>query len=61
MGNCNFQSDQENEHMTGMSTNQLTLFLELNIAIGKNQFSYHYPIGKGGFGKVWRVDRKKDR
>ena len=22
---------------------------------------YHYCIGKGGFGKVWRVERKKEK
>ena len=27
----------------------------------KNNFSYHYAIGKGGFGKVWKVERKRDR
>jgi serine/threonine protein kinase len=33
----------------------------LNVAVARNNFIYHYPIGKGGFGKVWRVERKKDR
>lgn len=26
---------------------------------GKNMFNLHYVIGKGGFGKVWKVDNKK--
>ena len=26
---------------------------------GKNMFNLHYVIGKGGFGKVWKVDSKK--
>jgi serine/threonine protein kinase len=29
--------------------------------IGKHQFNYHYVIGKGGFGKVWSVEFKKNR
>lgn len=31
------------------------------MAINKNNFLYHYAIGKGGFGKVWKVERKKDK
>jgi len=27
----------------------------------KNHFLYHCAIGKGGFGKVWKVERRKDR
>ncbi|CDW85841.1 protein kinase domain containing protein [Stylonychia lemnae] len=50
MGNCNFQPEFENEHLT-----------ELNVAVTKNNFQYHYAIGKGGFGKVWKVERKKDK
>ena len=29
-------------------------------AITKNQFIYHYCVGKGGFGKVWKVEMKKN-
>jgi len=34
----------------------LTVFL----AVSKANFGYHYCIGKGGFGKVWKVHRKKN-
>jgi len=27
----------------------------------KNQFSYLFAIGKGGFGKVWKVEKKKTK
>ena len=27
--------------------------------VSKNQFKFNYPIGKGGFGKVWKVFDKK--
>lgn len=29
--------------------------------ISKNSFMYKYVIGKGGFGKVWRVELKKNK
>ena len=28
-------------------------------AVSKANFVYHFCIGKGGFGKVWLVERKK--
>lgn len=63
MGNCNFQPECESEHLTGNKFfhTYLIPFLELNVAINKNNFLYHYAIGKGGFGKVWKVERKKDK
>ncbi len=27
--------------------------------INKNHFNYYYIIGKGGYGKVWKVSHKK--
>lgn len=27
----------------------------------KNHFQFIYPIGRGGFGKVWRVESKKTK
>ena len=44
MGNCSFQSDN---HDPTVNRTQNTL--------SKSMFQYLYPIGKGGFGKVWRV------
>ena len=62
MGNCNFQPEFESEHLTGKLNKHLTYnYLELNVAVNKNNFQYHYAIGKGGFGKVWKVERKKDK
>jgi|JI6StandDraft_1071083.scaffolds.fasta_scaffold10059_9 serine/threonine protein kinase len=29
--------------------------------VSKQTFTYHYIIGKGGFGKVWKVESKKNR
>lgn len=31
----------------------------LVLAINKSHFKFHCVIGKGGFGKVWKVERKK--
>lgn len=33
----------------------------MNIAMSKNNFQFHYAIGRGGFGKVWKVEKKKDK
>ena len=30
-------------------------------AVSKSSFVYQFCIGKGGFGKVWKVDRKKSK
>lgn len=32
---------------------------EENYLVGKNSFEIMYPIGKGGFGKVWKVRCKR--
>jgi serine/threonine protein kinase len=45
MGNCNFRNDMP----------------ELISTVSKNNFTFHYVIGKGGFGKVWRVETKKNK
>lgn len=29
------------------------------LVINKNNFLCHYGIGRGGFGKVWKVDRRR--
>lgn len=44
MGNCNFKSEAEKDNVT---------------VISKNNFQFQYVIGRGGFGKVWKVQKKK--
>jgi serine/threonine protein kinase len=63
MGNCNFQPEADSEHQTGIYNlfTIMHILLEINVAVNKNNFTYHYAIGKGGFGKVWKVERKKDK
>ena len=29
--------------------------------MNKNIFQFHYVLGKGGFGKVWKVENKKTK
>ena len=31
------------------------------LAINKNMFQFQYVIGRGGFGKVWKVEKKKEK
>ena len=45
MGNCNLKADDSDSCEP----------------ISRSQFQFHYPIGKGGFGKVWKVTHKKTK
>jgi hypothetical protein len=54
MGNCHFKTDFDTENVAGNKIILLTL-----LALTKNSFNYMYCVGKGGFGKVWKVERKK--
>lgn len=47
MGNCQFKTDNINEQ-------------QKQVIIQKNNFNFLYCIGKGGFGKVWKVQMKKN-
>lgn len=40
-------------------TVKITILTHFLLALTKNNFTYMYCIGKGGFGKVWKVERKK--
>ena len=44
MGNCQFKTETEQENIK---------------KITKNDFTFEYVIGRGGFGKVWKVENKK--
>ena len=44
MGSCNFKADPT----------------ETTVSQSKSHFQFHFCIGKGGFGKVWKVEHKKD-
>ncbi len=32
-----------------------------HAVVGRANFTFLHVIGRGGFGKVWRVERKKDK
>ena len=45
-----------------LKTSQVSaqLFLiSFNLAVSRSSFTYDICVGKGGFGKVWKVDFKK--
>jgi serine/threonine protein kinase len=50
MGNCNFRSESIETTQSNPS-----------IALASSLFKISHAIGKGGFGKVWRVEQKKSR
>ena len=60
MGNSNFKTDFDGETITGKHHFEILTYLFL-LAITKNHFTYQYCIGKGGFGKVWKVEKKKSK
>jgi len=33
----------------------------INAAINKNFFNFQYVVGRGGFGKVWKVELRKEK
>lgn len=46
MGNCNFKTSKDKDS-TALTS--------------KSNFTQVYALGRGGFGKVWRVQSKKDK
>lgn len=46
MGNCNFKTSKDKDSAAQLS---------------KASFVQVYAVGRGGFGKVWRVESKKDK
>lgn len=55
MGNCNFKTDgmEENTSKKNLILKKLNFnCLQKKKAISKTNFTFHYVIGRGGFGKV---------
>lgn len=67
MGNCHLKQEFDAENITGkfdqrLCTSRQSVFISFPlIALSKSAFNYQYCIGKGGFGKVWKVERKKTK
>lgn len=51
----------ESLQKAGPSASLLDNSINQSATISKNNFIFHYVVGKGGFGKVWRVESKKTR
>lgn len=56
MGICNANDNNGKEPVTGKSK-----YLKWIVAINKTLFNFHVVIGKGGFGRVWKVEKKKEK
>ena len=62
MGNCNLKSEDEGSNVSSkyITHHFVTNFIQLfYIALSKALFEYKYAIGRGGFGKVWRVSSNR--
>lgn len=57
MGNCNLKSEDESSSMSCKFAFGFSLLIDfvMSVAMNKSLFEYKYAIGRGGFGKVWRV------
>ena len=40
---------------------QNQLIISQNKQFNRNMFEYKHVIGRGGFGKVWKVEMKKNK
>ena len=58
MGNCNFKTEYEQDNIACTLPCNLYSF---PVEITKNHFLFHYVIGRGGFGKVWKIEKKKEK
>ena len=66
MGNCNLKSEDEGSSISSKlivlhpySSLFLIHYFQICIALNKSLFEYKYAIGRGGFGKVWRVSSNR--
>ena len=59
MGNCNLKSEDEGTNISSKFIFQFLINLFNNTALNKSLFEYKYAIGRGGFGKVWRVSSNR--
>ena len=47
-------------HFLRFLTLTLLFYYLVPAEINKNQFKFEYVIGRGGFGKVWKVEYRKE-
>ena len=63
MGNCNYRIENNEEGQSKsfkrIKLKLFTLIAKFVIAITKAHFKFHCVVGKGGFGRVWKIERKK--
>lgn len=62
MGSC-VSTDQNKQLYNGKFIKLYSYWIDFNLdnhVSTRNDFNFMQPIGKGGFGKVWRVTRKAD-
>ncbi|CAD8169221.1 unnamed protein product [Paramecium pentaurelia] len=55
------QQQNQKQQSINETINESKTFGEEFCGLNKGHFIYNYVIGKGGFGKVWKVELKKNR
>ena len=55
------ETDFSSTNLTKQKSSRKNNFFNLNFIVSRENFQFLYVIGKGGFGKVWKVQDKKTK
>ena len=56
MGNCSF-----NDNLNDKKDKEVESINKYDYVVNRANFTFQYAIGKGGFGRVWKVEQKNSK